>query len=131
MLFIQGRSNPSALFRARENGIWGGHKKTGSFEPVSIKMGWMMGVEPTTPGTTIRCSAIELHPPGKSRVCKTEQKELRSAMKISLYSKKNSGTPEGIRTPDPQLRRLLLYPAELLAQILVAAQGLEPRTCGL
>ena len=22
-----------------------------------------MGVEPTTPGTTIRCSAIELHPP--------------------------------------------------------------------
>lgn len=26
-------------------------------------MGWVMGVEPTTPGTTIRCSAIELHPP--------------------------------------------------------------------
>ena len=27
------------------------------------KMGWMMGLEPTTTGTTIRCSAIELHPP--------------------------------------------------------------------
>ncbi len=26
-----------------------------------------------------------------------------------------NGTPEGIRTPDPQLRRLLLYPTELLA----------------
>ena len=27
----------------------------------------------------------------------------------------NSGVPGGIRTPDPQLRRLLLYPAELRA----------------
>ena len=27
-----------------------------------------------------------------------------------------SGTPEGIRTPDPRLRRPLLYPAELLAR---------------
>ena len=27
------------------------------------------------------------------------------------------GVPEGIRTPGPQLRRLLLYPAELQAQI--------------
>ena len=26
-------------------------------------MGWVMGLEPTTLGTTIRCSAIELHPP--------------------------------------------------------------------
>ena len=29
-------------------------------------MGWMMGLEPTTTGTTIRCSAIELHPPHKT-----------------------------------------------------------------
>ena len=29
------------------------------------------------------------------------------------------GTPEGIRTPDPQLRRLLLYPTELLAHVLL------------
>ena len=27
------------------------------------------------------------------------------------------GTPEGTRTPGPQLRRLLLYPTELLAHI--------------
>ena len=80
-------------------------------------MGWMMGVEPTTPGTTIRCSAIELHPP---------------RMGSMYFSCESAGTPEGIRTPDPQLRRLLLYPTELLApKKLVAAQGFEPRTCGL
>ena len=28
--------------------------------------GWMRGLEPPTTGTTIRCSAIELHPPPKS-----------------------------------------------------------------
>ena len=26
-------------------------------------MGWEVGLEPTTPGSTIRCSTIELHPP--------------------------------------------------------------------
>jgi hypothetical protein len=25
--------------------------------------GWLMGVEPTTPASTVRCSAIELQPP--------------------------------------------------------------------
>ncbi len=50
-----------------------------------------------------------------------------------IRNRTSNGTPEGIRTPDPQLRRLLLYPTELLAlkRILVAAQGFEPRTCGL
>ena len=28
------------------------------------------------------------------------------------------GAPEGIRTPDPQLRRLLLYPPELQAHLI-------------
>jgi hypothetical protein len=27
------------------------------------KMGWVMGLEPTTPGATVQCSTIELHPP--------------------------------------------------------------------
>ena len=31
-------------------------------------LGWVMGLEPTTPGTTIRCSAIELHPPHMTQV---------------------------------------------------------------
>ena len=58
-------------------------------------MGWLMGLEPTTDGTTIRCSTIELQPPFLN------------------------GTPERIRTSDPQLRRLLLYPAELQAHIFI------------
>ena len=32
------------------------------------------------------------------------------------YTHHKYGAPEGIRTPDPRLRRPLLYPAELLAQ---------------
>ena len=36
-------------------------------------------------------------------------------------------TPEGTRTPDPRLRRPLLYPAELLAHD-VGAKGFEPST---
>jgi hypothetical protein len=61
---------------------------------------------------------IELHPPQSNS--------------LYLFNDFN-GTPEGIRTPDPQLRRLMLYPTELLAQelFMVAAQGFEPRTCGL
>src|SRR5687768_1713209 len=44
----------------------------------------------------------------------------------------HSGAPGGNRTPDPQLRRLLLYPTELLAQVVfennVGAPGFEPGT---
>ena len=37
------------------------------------------------------------------------------------------GTPGGIRTPDPRLRRALLYPAELLAQKkMERVMGVEP-----
>ena len=35
-------------------------RKAGAEAPafrLEIKMGWVMGLEPTTPGTTIRCSA--------------------------------------------------------------------------
>ena len=60
-------------------------------------MGWVKGLEPSTPGTTIRCS-----------------NQLSYTHHI-LYFK--FGTPRGIRTPDLLLRRQLLYPAELLAHI--------------
>ena len=46
------------------------------------------------------------------------------------YTHQIRGTPEGIRTPDPRLRRALLYPAELLAHIFVLWLGwkdLNPR----
>ncbi len=39
------------------------------------------------------------------------KREVSEVLKISLF-----GDPGGIRTHDPQLRRLLLYPAELLDQ---------------
>ena len=39
------------------------------------------------------------------------------------------GDPGGIRTPDPRLRRPLLYPTELLDHIkLERAMGIEPTT---
>ncbi len=34
-------------------------------------------------------------------------------MKVSKCVEKNNGTPGAIRTPDPQIRSLVLYPAEL------------------
>ena len=37
-----------------------------------------------------------------------------------------NGTPGGTRTPDLLLRRQLLYPAELLAQIMERVMGIEP-----
>ena len=61
--------------------------------------------------------------------------------KILLFSIKNKkclaeakhliyyGDPGGIRTPDPRLRRPLLYPTELLNHInLERAMGIEPTT---
>ena len=37
----------------------------------------------------------------------------------------NDGTPEGTRTPDPLLRRQLLYPPELQA-LMERVMGIEP-----
>lgn len=66
-----------------------------------------MGVEPTTPGTTIRCSAIELHPPynlGDILVKLARQKgfepltrSLEGCCSILLsYWRKKSGSGAGI-----------------------------------
>ena len=74
-----------------------------------------MGFEPTTPGTTIRCSAVELHPPQ------------------CLWIKKgNLARQKGF---EPLTRSLEGCCSILLSywrkKNMVAAQGFEPRTCGL
>ena len=65
-----------------------------------------MGFEPTTPGTTIRCS---------NQLSYTHH----------IYFCEKNGTPEGTRTPDPLLRRQLLYPPELQARM-ERVMGIEP-----
>ena len=49
-----------------------------------------------------------------------------SALAVTLH-----GDPGGIRTPDPRLRRPLLYPTELLnhiVKLVERAMGIEPTT---
>ena len=66
---------------------------------IKKNMGWVKGLEPSTLGTTIRCS-----------------NQLSYTHHIKFAADGN-GTPGGIRTPGLLLRRQLLYPAELLAHI--------------
>ena len=73
--------------------VWGSKTGLGYF-PIPLFVGWVKGLEPSTPGTTIRCSN-----------------------QLSYTHHRENGTPEGTRTPGLLLRRQLLYPAELLAHI--------------
>ena len=101
-----------------------------------------MGLEPTTPGATVQCSTIELHPPyllnaralfarslpallargGRAlRARCLSSLSTRSLPSLLARGRRSSGhspphgTPGGIRTPDMRLRRPPLYPSELLA----------------
>ena len=85
-------------------------------------MGWVKGLEPSTLGTTIRCSnqlSYTHHILFRQR---REDTKGFAFLRILLFEslamcRKKTGTPGGIRTPGLLLRRQLLYPAELLAHI--------------
>ncbi len=78
--------------------------------PFRLHVGWVKGFEPSTPGTTIRCS--------------NQLSYTHHITDVRLHLKP-AGTPEGTRTPGLLLRRQLLYPPELLAH-LERVMGIEP-----
>ena len=79
---------------------WWKNKGLG-FLPIPCDVGWVKGLEPSTPGTTIRCS---------------NQLSYTHHMTDVPIHLKPAGTPGGTRTPGPLLRRQLLYPPELQAR---------------
>ena len=81
-------------------------------------MGWVKGLEPSTPGTTIRCS---------NQLSYTHHIYILGIDNIFL--RRVNGTPEGTRTPGLLLRRQLLYPTELLAHIVMQPhKDIEPNS---
>ena len=77
----------------------------------ALFVGWVKGLEPSTPGTTIRCS---------NQLSYTHHMDIHMG---SADDKEKNGTPEGTRTPGLLLRRQLLYPTELLAHRLRSWSG--------
>ena len=79
-------------------------------DPSFYNVGWLMGLEPTTTGITIRDSTPELQPPPVKRV--------RPARGRASFARRlpGSGAPDRTRTCYPRLRRPVLYPDELRAE---------------
>ena len=75
--------------------------------------GRIVGLEPTTSRATIWRSTTELYPPQSSGFPRPPS---RIVSALSASTQLGISAPGGIRTPDPRLRRPLLYPTELQAQ---------------
>ena len=85
---------------------YNGKKGIGKNPNPFFLLGWVKGLEPSTPGTTIRCS---------NQLSYTHHIYILGIDNIFL--RRVNGTPGGTRTPGLLLRRQLLYPPELLAHI--------------
>ena len=96
---------------------YNGKKGIGKNPNPFFHLGWVKGLEPSTPGTTIRCSNQLSYTHHISSVRKG----------CAAHRRGVFGTPRGIRTPGLLLRRQLLYPAELLAQMDGAGDGNRTR----
>ena len=105
-------------------------------------MAGMAGLEPANAGVKVPCLTTWLHPSiaGEARAgadapalshnygvgngARTHDTRNHNPVLCQLsytHHMKFSGTPEGTRTPDPLLRRQLLYPPELQAHIMNGA----------
>ena len=96
--------------------VWKGNEGPGRSRSLSSLVGWVKGLEPSTPGTTIRCS---------NQLSYTHHMDIHMGSADDI---EKNGTPEGTRTPGLLLRRQLLYPTELLARICQVGAGDGNRT---
>ena len=99
----------------------------------TICLGWVMGLEPTTFGTTIRRSnrLSYTHHEGFAGIYwelfgrSSKYADSETGNNGGIRDSMRDGTPEGTRTPGLLLRRQLLYPTELLAHIERGAPKIE------
>ena len=106
------RESKSLALPLGDTPVWKGMRDRDTPDPSFLFVGWVKGLEPSTPGTTIRCS---------------NQLSYTHHIFSRRLPRKELGTPEGTRTPGLLLRRQLLYPTELLAHKKVErVTGIEP-----